>query len=115
MLALGNRLEHQFARQRVAADEFNHDIDGRIAHHLKRICADGDIRAQQLAGLGHIAHRDPADFDVTSGTSRDFPGITCQDLPGAAAHHAQSQQPYLDRFHYSSPSLRNISLMPRTA
>ena len=115
MLALGDCLEHEFACERVAADEFDHDVNGWIAYNLKRVGTDGHIRPQQLAGLGNIAYRNPGDFNVAPGTARDFPGIARQHLPGAAAHHAKTQQTYLDRFHHSNPSLRNISLIPRTA
>ena len=115
VLSLGNRLKHKLARERVPTDEFDHDVNGRVSHDLVGIGGDGDIGPQQRAGLRDITHRNPGDLDATAGAALDFLGVAGQHLPRAAAHHAKAQQTNLDRFHHSNPSLRNISLMPRTA
>src|SRR5690606_5782190 len=121
----GDGLQDPFVSQLVAADEFDHDVDNGVAHHVQPILSNQDLVADQAPGHVHIAHRHSRDLDTPARPARNFFSVARQHLPGAAAHHAQTQQTNFYGTHFSrvsflaltgpTPSLRNISLMPRTA
>src|SRR5690606_20157728 len=57
-----------------------------------------------------------SDLDAPPRPAGNLFSVIPQYLPGAAAYNTQPQQTYLDgSSHFPTPSLRNISLMPRTA
>src|SRR5690606_2494263 len=98
-----------------AAHQLDHDVDLGVAHHLHAVGGQGDLIAHQGARLVQVAHGGRHDLDAAARAAGDFISVAFQYVPGAAADHTQTQQTYLDGTHLTKPSLRNISLMPRTA
>ncbi len=99
VLAVVDRLQHQLARRRVAADQLDHDVDvgarddeARGGHELDALEGDGAL-------LLEIARARHLDDDVAPGTARDLLAIAAQHLDRAAADRAEAEQAYLDGFH----------------
>src|SRR5690606_24595767 len=115
VLALGNGLQDAVAGDRIAPHQLDDDVDVRILRQRHAVGGDGDIGADQRTRLGHVAHRHGGDFDAPPGAAGDLAAVLGQDRPDPAADDTQPEQTNTDRFHLSSPSLRNMSLMPRTA
>src|SRR5690606_32308663 len=122
VLAIGDGLEHQLARHGIAADQFDHDINIRVAHHGECIGLDGDIGADACASPRNVALADAGYGDAAARTAGDFFCVAFQNLVGTATDDAKAQEANAKRFDLfghaallSSPSLRNICLMPRTA
>ncbi len=99
MLARGNGLHHQRARDAVAADQLDDDVDlrvgddqPRVADHLRRI-ADDDLGARGVE-VGH--HRD---LDAAAGAALDLFLVALQHVERAAADGADAEQADLDRLH----------------
>src|SRR5262249_10163360 len=97
-----------------AADQLDHDVDVAVGHHLVGVRGDDRSLADQLAGsvqllVGHHFHG-----DGTAGAPRDLLLVAGKHAKGAAAHGADAEEADVDGLH-SSPSLRNMSRMPRTA
>ena len=91
VLAGGNRLQHQGARDAIAADQLDHDVDRRvvdhqpgIGDHLRPLANDGACTLG--VEVGH--HRD---LDATPGAALDFLLVAMQHLEGAAADGADAQ------------------------
>jgi len=99
MLAVGDGFQHQLARQRVAANQFDDDVDFRIAHQRVHVGIDQDRIADARARLGHVAHGGTGHLDAAAGAARDFFSVARQHRPGAAADHAKAQQAHLHGFH----------------
>ena len=96
MLAVGDRLQHQLAGERVATNQLNHNVDGGVTHHFVGITAHRDGITHQGARLGHIANCHAGDLDPAPGTSGDFFGVAFEHLPCTTAHHTQAQQANFD-------------------
>ncbi|MNZ96354.1 hypothetical protein D3C78_1155440 [compost metagenome] len=99
MLAVGDGFHHQFQRQRIAADQFNDDVDFRVAHQRVHIGIDQNRVAHASARLGHVAHGGAGDFNAAAGAARDFFRVARQHAPCAAANHAKTKQAHLHGTH----------------
>ncbi len=115
MLAGGNGFEHQRARDAVAADELDHDVDvgvgddlARIGHHLGAVADDG-------ARTRHVEVGHHGDGDAAAGAAADVFLVALQHLEGAAADGADAEQADLDGFGFDVTSLRDMSLRRNTA
>ena len=122
VLAVGDRLEDQLFRDAVAADQFDDDIDVRIAHDRESVVDDLCRRLAGRRGAGHqrtraheVLVRHARDAYPAPGAPFDLVTVAREHPEGAPAHGTDAQQTYVDRFHQSSPSLRNISFTPRVA
>src|SRR5690606_37402842 len=115
MLALGDGLEDAVARQGLAAHQLDDDVDVRVSRQRHAVGGDGHVGTDQRTRLGDIAHGHGSDLDAAPRPPGDLAAVLGQHRPDTAAYDAQTPQTYTDRFHFSSPSLRNMSLMPRTA
>ena len=135
VLAVRDRLHDQFAGRRIAADQLDDDIDFRIVDHRKGVVTQLDS-VQPLQTLGPVfACGRVGDQDLAPGSTRDLGGIPHQHIEGAAADGPQAQQADFDRIQdtlpscslsgnrtarrqpatVTTPSRRNISLIPRIA
>jgi len=99
MLAVGDRLHHQFFRHAVAADQLDDDIHFGIAHHSERIIGHAARTAGDSLRQFHILVRHHGDADRTAGAARDLFRVALQHGEGAAADGAYAQQSYVDWFH----------------
>ena len=129
VFAVGNRLQHQVLGNGVATDQFDDNVDLRVIHHLKRVRS----HPRRITGNGfgprNILVRDHGDADGAARPARNFLAVTLEYLERAATDSTGAQQSHIDRFHclpvscfllpvscyFTSPSLRNISLMVRIA
>ncbi len=98
-----------------AADQLDHDVDGRvgddaarIVDHLRRV-ADDAARTREV----EVGHR--GDADLAPGTALDLFLIALQHLECAAADRADAEQADLDRFGFDITSLRDMSLRRTTS
>src|SRR5690606_23812295 len=139
VLAALDRRQHQLARDAGSADQLDDDVDLGIVEDAARVVDDVDALAHPLAGAGDIEVGDLNDLDRAAGTAPDLVLGAAQHVEGAAAHRADAEQPVAHRAQplggrrlprgshaflsgcrahaaiRMRPSLRNISLMPRTA
>jgi hypothetical protein len=122
MLAVGNRLQDERPRRLDPADELNDDVDVGMREDRRRIA-----RHAHTGGASHELARslrrlvgDLRDADRPPGTPRDLLGVARKHGPRPEPDRADPEQADLERLdrtvrHQSSPSLRNMSLIPRTA
>ena len=82
----------------LAADQFDHDRDIGITHHVPGVGADARTREPQRLGTLPVACR-VGDDNAASGTARDFLGVALQNGGGSTTHGSQSQQTYFYRLH----------------
>ncbi len=102
MLAVADRLEHQLFGDAVAADQLDDDVDLRIAHQLECVADDFRFFSGNFPGspdglVGHLR-----DLDRAPGAAPDLAGVAAEHVPGAAAHGADAQQPYINWLHFVS-------------
>ena len=122
-LPMRDGVEHQRARGVDAADQLADDVEVRMPRDDVRVV--GEVHAldaaHALARAVERARGDPRDADRPPGAAGDLLLVAAQDVPGAATHRAEAEQPDLQRLSWhasgphSSPSSRNICLMPRIA
>ena len=101
MLAVGDRLQHQLARDAIAADQLDHDVDRRVVDHFPGVGGDCGPVSDQLPRPREILVRDLDDADAAPGAALDFLLVAREHVPGAAADRAYAQQPDADRIHFS--------------
>src|SRR6185295_13712264 len=110
--------EHQVLGDGVAADQLDDDVHVLRAGDLEGVAEHPRLLADLLARDLDRLVGDLGDLDGAAGAALDLVGVAIQDVPGAAAHGTDAEQPHPDRFHAAprrSPSFLNMSLMPRTA
>ena len=105
VLAGGDRLHHQRARNAGAADELDDDVDLGVGDHLARIGDDAHAVADERPGRHHIASRDHRDFDAAPGPAANFFLVAAQHLERAAADGAGTEQAGLYGFGFDIGSL----------
>ena len=98
MLAVGDRLHHQFLRDAVAADQLDDDIHFRIAHHRECIVGHAALAAGDFLRQLQILVRHDGDADRAPGAARDLFGVALQHGEGAAADRADTEEAYVDWF-----------------
>ncbi len=99
MLAGRNRFQYQGLGNAVATDQLHHHVDvgvgddlARIAHHL------GSVAHHGLGARGiQVGHH--GNLNATTRATADLFLVALQHVESAAAHGANAQQAYLDRFH----------------
>ncbi len=99
MLAVGNGLQHQFARQLVATDQLDNDVDVGMVHHGERVVDDLHALAGDRACALGIARGDHRHFDATAGAAADIFLVALEYVKGAGTNGADAQQANLNRFH----------------
>jgi len=104
VFAVGDRLQHQFARRLVATDQFDNDLHIGITHHLKRIGGQSDPIGRADARCRKITHRGMGDTDAATGTASNLVGVTLQDVDRSAADGTEAEQADIDRIHWYLPS-----------
>ena len=99
VLARGNRFQHQGLGDAVATDQLDHHVDvgvgddgAGIAHHLDGIT--DDLLGARGIQVGHHGN-----LNATTRAAADLFLVALQHVESAAAHGANAQQAYLDRFH----------------
>jgi hypothetical protein len=100
VLAVAERPQHQILRHGVATDELDDDVDLRARDDTERIRNHARRPAGQPPGLLDVLVGDHRDADLASGAAADLLAIPREDVPGAAAHRADSEQPYVDWLHF---------------
>ena len=109
VLAVGDRLQHQVLRDAGAADQLDHDVDVRGAHHFPGVggqtCA---LPSTRLPRLLHVLVGDARDADGAAGAAPDLVGVAREHVPGAAADRADAEQPDVNRVH------RELHAAPRS-
>ncbi len=100
MLAVRDGLHHQVARDAVAADQFNDDIDIGMIDDQVRIVHDLDRAASHLLRTFGVEVRDHHDLDAAPGTAANLFLVALQDGESAGTHGANAQQANFDRFHH---------------
>src|SRR5271154_4862773 len=86
-----------------------------MADDLERIGSHCRGVAHDLACAFDILIGNHRDCNTAAGAAHDLLLVTREHLESAAADRANAEQPHVNRFHHSNPSLRNISFMPRKA
>ena len=99
VLAVGDGLQHQLFRDRIAADQLDHDVDVRIRYNFIRIGGDSHPFPRELARLLQVAIGDHANDDAAAGAARDFFLVAFEHGKRAAADGADAEQAYFDGFH----------------
>ena len=99
MLAGRNRFEHELARDAVAADQLDHDVDVGIRDHRACIVHDLHLVADQCARTLRVEVRHHRDFDAAARAALDFARVALQHFERAAADGADAEQADLDGFH----------------
>jgi hypothetical protein len=97
MLAGGNRLHHERARDAVAADQLDDDVDCRIGDDLARIVDHADTLADNRPYTGGVEVGDRRDLEAAPGAAPDLLLVAAQHLEGATADGADAEQADLDR------------------
>ena len=115
VLAVFDGGQHQFLGHGVAADELDDDVDVRVLDHREGVVGDPRLAAGDRVGQIQVAVGHGGDLDGPAGAAGDFLSVAGEDGPGAATDGADAQQAYVDRFHFSNPSFRNMSRRPRMA
>ena len=72
MLAIVDGLQYQLFRNRIAADQLDHDIDIRIRYNFIRIGRDSHPFPRELARLLQVAIGNHANDNAPAGPARDF-------------------------------------------
>ncbi len=101
VLAVGDRLQHQFARWLEPADQFDHDVDFRVVDDVERVGRQRQV-AGQRTGFFQVAHGRAHHADFAPGAAGDFFGIAAQHGERAATDSAQAQQADVDGFHVNN-------------
>ena len=91
VLAVGDRLEHQLARQLVAADQLDDDVDIGVVDHREGVAHHLDGVPGQLACPFNIARRHHANFDAAAGTAADLFLVALKNVKGAGTDSAEPQ------------------------
>ena len=99
MLARGNGFEHQRLGNAVAANQLNDDVNLRVGNHRPGVAYHLHALPDQRLGPRHIQVSHHGDLDAATGTPPDFLLVAAQHIEGARAHHANTQQANLNRFH----------------
>ena len=109
MLAGGNGLKHQGLGNAVAPNEFDHDINLGIGNHRAGVADHLHTLPDQRLGTGHVEIGHHGDLDTATGAPPDFILIAAKHIEGARAHHANTQQANLNRFHIFLKSKKAVS------
>ena len=98
MLASLNGLHHQLARNAVAANQFDDDINIGVGNDGASIVNyfDGGPYSRLCASRIQIGHH--GDFNAAAGTAQDFFLIAGQHVEHTAADNADAQQAHLKRW-----------------
>ena len=103
VLAVLDRREHQILRHRRAADQFDHDVDVRIADHRERVVRHLGRVADERARTGQILVGDHRRSTMPRPARRsDLLLVPAQHVERAAADRADAEQTHVDRFHLNS-------------
>lgn len=75
-----------------AADEFDHDIDGRVGDDVHEIGGEEFIGCVDIARFGEVADGDFTDgeFDISLGSGGDEAAISLDDFPNAGANGSKA-------------------------
>src|SRR6185369_953254 len=106
VLAVGDRLQHQRLRDRVAADQLDDDLDVVSPGHAEGVVDDLRSVSYDRSGFLNFLVRHHRDADRAPGAALDLVGVAIEYLPGAAAYGADAEQPYVNRLHVSSTGSR---------
>ena len=98
MLAGIDRCQHQGARDAVAADQLDDDVDVAVGDDLARVADHRHPGADDAAGAIHIEVGDHGDLDATPGAAANFRLVALQHLERAAADGTDTEQADLDGF-----------------
>ncbi len=113
VLAGIDRLEHQLARRRVAADQLDHDVDVGTLDHEPRGGDDLDALERDLALLGEILRARDPDHDLAAGAARDLLAVAAQHLDGAAADRPEAEETDLDGLQNLIPVARALTFLSK--
>ena len=90
MLAVRNRFQYQILGNRLAANQFHHNINIRMRSDFVRIIGDDHALIRKAAGSVQIPICDHFDDDGTTRTTGYFFLVTLQDGIRAATHSANA-------------------------
>jgi hypothetical protein len=100
MLAGGDGLEHQRARDAVAADQLDHDVDRRLGDHRARIGHHPHALARRRARARSTSRSATIAISIAApGAAPDLLAVALQHAEGAAADGADAEQADLDGLH----------------
>jgi hypothetical protein len=88
VLAVGDRAQHQLARQLVAADQFHHDVDLRMLDHRERVAHHLDIAAHHAARTLEVTGGHHRNLDAAPGAAANVFLVALKDVEGARTHGA---------------------------
>ena len=118
MLAGGDRLHHQRARDAVAADQLDDDVYRRVGDHGAGIADNLDAFDTGLVdqGLGTrgVEVGNHRDRNAAAGAAANLLLVACQHLEGAAADSADTEQADLYGLGFDIKSLRDGRLRRNT-
>ena len=99
MLACCNGFHHQSLGDAITANQLDDNVDFRVGNDLTCIRHHLDALTHHLSGTRHIQIGHHGDLNATTCATLDFSLIAAQHIESAAAHGANAQQAYFDRFH----------------
>ena len=102
VLAGLDRVHHQHARDAIAADQLDDDVDLGMRDHLAAIGHDLHLVADDAAGALGVQVGNHRDLDAATGAPADLFLISPQHVERAAAHGADAEQADLDGFHHDA-------------
>ena len=96
--AIRDGLEHEGARRVAATDQFHHDIDIGVAHHLEEIPADAGV--SRTAARIVTPRADVRDDDITADARGDIRAIAFKHAERAGAHGTETADTHPYRIHW---------------
>ena len=99
VLAVGDRLQHQFPGNTAAADQLDDDVYLRIGNHREGVVGHLRPAGRDLARQVEVLVRHPGDADRPPGTAGDLGRIAGQYVEGAATDGADAEESCIDGFH----------------
>jgi hypothetical protein len=100
VLAVGDRLQHQFLGDAVAADQFDDDVDLGSRHHREGVVGHLRPAAGHLPRQFEVLVRHLGDADRPPGAAGDLGLVAGRTVKGAATDGADAEQSYIDGFHF---------------
>ncbi|MCY1237526.1 hypothetical protein D9M72_502280 [compost metagenome] len=105
VLAVLDGLEHQLARDAVAADQFDDDIDVRAADHLVGVADDLHFPVGQFARAFGVEIGHHGNLDAAAGAATNFFLIALEHVERAATDGTDAEQANFDGVHGQSSEL----------
>src|SRR5690606_26189414 len=99
VLAVGNRVHHQFARDAVAADQLDDDIHFGVGDHREGVIGNAHALTRDTASMFEVLVGDDADAGGAAGATGDLLLVALEHVEGATADGADAEKAYIDWFH----------------